>query len=308
MADDNARCSATLWRLYKSGLVDNEYRDVVLIFFACLGSSGIHFKRTPTSNNDLSVLKIRVNGKVPSELVQMLGGAAISLPGGDMYEALQRRTIDGVITSWSAYAPYRLQEVTNYHIEFPMGASASMFFMSRKKFESLPPDAQKALEQHGGDAQSRSMGAFFASQGDGVRKKIEGDAERQIVKITPEQHKTREEKAASVLAIWPKAFLTARSSSKPTANCTQAQSRRLAIMRRNDGRILTSHVGSLPRPVDLIRLLQARQFSESGHAEAEFFAACARSVNKVVAHQREIGLDVINDGEHTKISFSSYAN
>lgn len=204
MADDNAKCSATLWKLYKSGLVDNEYTDVVPIVFACLGSSGIHFNRTPASNNDLSGLKVRVNGKVPSELVQLLGGTSISLQGGDMYETLQRRTIDGVITSWSAFAPYKLQEVTSYHIEVPMGASASMFFMSRKKFESLPPEARKALEDLGGEQQSLSFGKFFEGQGDGVRQMVVASGKHQIVKLTPEQNKNWEAKASTVLANWAK--------------------------------------------------------------------------------------------------------
>lgn len=202
MSDDTARCSATLWKLYKSGLVDSEYKDVVPIMFACLGTSGIHFNKTPVSNSDLSGLKIRVNGKVPSDLVRLLGGAPISLPGGEMYEALQRRTIDGIVTSWSAFAPYKLQEVTNYHIEVPIGESSSMFFMSRKKFDALPAKAQQALLDNGGERNSLELGKFFSGQGDGVRNSLVGDTKQTIVKPTSEQEKVWKDKVSGLLVAW----------------------------------------------------------------------------------------------------------
>lgn len=204
MSNDNARCSATLWKLYKSGLVDNEYKDVVPIMFACLGSAGLHFNRAPPSNSDLSGLKIRVNGKVPSELVRLLGGASISLPGSAMYEALQRRTIDGIVTSWSAFAPYKLQEVTNYHIEVPVGASSSMFFMSKKKFDALPDKAKKALLANGGQKQSSELGKFFDGQGDGIRKALAKSGKQKIVTPTPAEEKVWRDKVTGLLTAWAK--------------------------------------------------------------------------------------------------------
>ena len=78
-------------------------------------------------------------------------------------------------------------------------------------------------------------------------------------------------------------------------------------MRRSTDRFVTSHVGSLPRPRELISLLQAKQFHEAGFDAARLAEVGQRSINEVVKRQLDIGLDVIDDGEHTKISFSSYA-
>ncbi|MGE3642241.1 MAG: cobalamin-independent methionine synthase II family protein [Beijerinckiaceae bacterium] len=78
-------------------------------------------------------------------------------------------------------------------------------------------------------------------------------------------------------------------------------------MLRSTERILTTHVGSLPRPDELIRLLQARQFGEPESDEGKLMEACKASIAGVVGRQKKIGIDFINDGEHSKISFSSYA-
>jgi 5-methyltetrahydropteroyltriglutamate--homocysteine methyltransferase len=68
-----------------------------------------------------------------------------------------------------------------------------------------------------------------------------------------------------------------------------------------DGRVLTTHVGSLIRPPELQELLE-RSFDR-----AAFENCLHHSVAEVVRKQAEFGLDIINDGEYGKtISWSRY--
>lgn len=72
-------------------------------------------------------------------------------------------------------------------------------------------------------------------------------------------------------------------------------------------RILTTHAGSLPRPADLIELIWARmdgQEVDSAALEDRVRSAVA----EVVAKQRELGIDVISDGEMSKPGFSTYVS
>src|SRR5262245_33916533 len=77
-------------------------------------------------------------------------------------------------------------------------------------------------------------------------------------------------------------------------------------MKTSTTRILTTHVGSIPRPESVKALLRARL---SGQAldQAELAARVAEAVNAVVRQQAEVGLDVISDGEMSKVSFLAYA-
>src|SRR5215471_14842174 len=70
-------------------------------------------------------------------------------------------------------------------------------------------------------------------------------------------------------------------------------------MRDSINRILTSHVGSLPRPDDLIETNRAREAGEA-HAEADFQEKLRAAVADVVPHQIELGIDVPGDGEFGK--------
>jgi 5-methyltetrahydropteroyltriglutamate--homocysteine methyltransferase len=76
-------------------------------------------------------------------------------------------------------------------------------------------------------------------------------------------------------------------------------------MQRSRDRILTTHAGSLPRPPDLLEMIQAR--AEGRPHDQEAYGRRVRSaVAEVVRQQVEHGLDVIDDGEMGKASFVTY--
>ena len=77
-------------------------------------------------------------------------------------------------------------------------------------------------------------------------------------------------------------------------------------MKRSTDRILTTHVGSLPRPDDLFAMMAARMDGEpiDERAYAERVGA---AVKDCIRQQVETGIDVVNDGEMGKPSFITYA-
>jgi 5-methyltetrahydropteroyltriglutamate--homocysteine methyltransferase len=72
-------------------------------------------------------------------------------------------------------------------------------------------------------------------------------------------------------------------------------------------RILTTHVGSLPRPKDLLDLMKAR--ASGGRVEERVYQdRVRRAVVDSVRQQKEAGVDVVSDGEQSKIGFFSYVS
>ncbi len=70
-------------------------------------------------------------------------------------------------------------------------------------------------------------------------------------------------------------------------------------------RILTTHVGSLPRTQKVVDFIFARERNEP-YSEAEFDAAMAEAVMETVRRQKEAGIDIVSDGETSKISYATY--
>lgn len=76
-------------------------------------------------------------------------------------------------------------------------------------------------------------------------------------------------------------------------------------MKLSTDRILTTHVGSLPRPADVTEQVFKQEAGELGD-QAAFDQCIARAVKAVVARQSEVGIDVVSDGEMSKISYATY--
>lgn len=78
-------------------------------------------------------------------------------------------------------------------------------------------------------------------------------------------------------------------------------------MRRSTERILTTHVGSLPRPPELIEVMIAEDRGETVDREV-YEDKLKRAVNAIVARQVELGVDIVDDGELSKRGFAVYAH
>ncbi len=76
-------------------------------------------------------------------------------------------------------------------------------------------------------------------------------------------------------------------------------------MKRSTDRILTTHSGSLSRPADLIEINRARAAGESKD-EAAYARCLTAAVAEVVRKQREVGVDIVDDGEFGKPMAAQY--
>lgn len=70
-------------------------------------------------------------------------------------------------------------------------------------------------------------------------------------------------------------------------------------------KILTSHVGSLPRSQKVVDFIFARENGED-YDVGDFDAAMAEAVDETVRRQVEAGVDIVSDGETSKISYATY--
>jgi 5-methyltetrahydropteroyltriglutamate--homocysteine methyltransferase len=76
-------------------------------------------------------------------------------------------------------------------------------------------------------------------------------------------------------------------------------------MKTSQDRILTTHVGSLPRTAPVVEQLQRRE-NEAAIDPAAFGAVMRTAVADTVKRQVDLGIDVVSDGETSKISYSTY--
>ena len=76
-------------------------------------------------------------------------------------------------------------------------------------------------------------------------------------------------------------------------------------MKTSQDRILTTHVGSLPRSDAVLQLLEERENRRAVDAR-QFDREIRRTVLDIVKRQVDVGIDVVSDGETSKISYATY--
>lgn len=78
-------------------------------------------------------------------------------------------------------------------------------------------------------------------------------------------------------------------------------------MRRSTDKILTTHVGSLPRSPEIVNLMQQR---DKGQITPDDLGGLPTKVvgevGRMVEKQRKVGIDIVNDGEASKIGYATY--
>jgi 5-methyltetrahydropteroyltriglutamate--homocysteine methyltransferase len=77
------------------------------------------------------------------------------------------------------------------------------------------------------------------------------------------------------------------------------------MMRLSTERILTTHVGSMPRSQVVVDMLMAKE-NRSGYDPAAFDAVMTEAVDAVVGRQVASGVDIVSDGETSKIGYATY--
>jgi TRAP-type C4-dicarboxylate transport system substrate-binding protein len=202
LSDSAAVSSVAAWRLYKSGLVDAEFDQAVPLYLAGFPPAGVHMASAPRTLDNLNGLKLIGGGKVLAECITRLGGTPVTLTLGEAYQSIQRRVADGILIQFTAFQPFKLAEVTKFHIDVPLGASSGMVFMAKSRYQALPEAARRAIDANSGEAQSRAFGAFWDRvQGEG-RETVKREAGQTIVTLDAAQAESWRRRLDPIVEAW----------------------------------------------------------------------------------------------------------
>ncbi|RPE71594.1 TRAP-type C4-dicarboxylate transport system substrate-binding protein [Pacificibacter maritimus] len=168
-------------QMYEEGLFGDEYDAFQPLYFIPFPQNYIHTKEGPLNSlEDLAGKKIMVESPPAAELIGGFGATPLSINLLDQYQALQRNTADGTVITYTALPAFKLDEVTNYHLEFPLGSAMGMVFMDKARYDALSDEAKAVLDANSGCDVSREAGARVDEWADSVRVSLE-DAGHSVV-------------------------------------------------------------------------------------------------------------------------------
>jgi len=129
-----------------------ELDEVKVMYLHGHGPGILFTKKEIKKLEDLKGMKIRCTG-MAAKIVGALGGTPVAMPMGETYDALSRGVVDGSMAPQEALQGWKWGEVVKFTIEnFSSSYSTGMFVvMNKDKWNALPPDIQKIIEQVNGE-------------------------------------------------------------------------------------------------------------------------------------------------------------
>ena len=129
----------------------SEFKDVKILWFWVHPPGHFHLaKKQVKVLEDLNGLKIRAATPMLTNMVKTLGAIPVSIPAPDTYTALERGTVDGTIFPWEAISSFKIAEVLKYHVASGLYVAPLFTLMNQKKYDSLPPDLRKVIDDLSG--------------------------------------------------------------------------------------------------------------------------------------------------------------
>ncbi|MBI4800341.1 MAG: TRAP transporter substrate-binding protein [Desulfarculus sp.] len=125
-----------------------EFAEVKVMYLHAHGPGLVHTKKALTSMADLKGLRIRVNADVAG-IAEAIGATPVTLPITESYDGMQKGLLDGLLLPMDTLKGWRFAEVTKTTFEnHGMSYAATIFaVMNKDKWNSLPPDVQKIIEE-----------------------------------------------------------------------------------------------------------------------------------------------------------------
>ena len=143
-------------------LLNNELKGSRIIASHATDASILHVKPKQVKTlDDFKGLKLRVPGRFVGETAKALGATPVGIPLPGVFEALERGQVDGMFINWAIVPPYRLQEVTKYHLETPIYQSPIMTLMRQASYDKLPADLKKVIDANSGLEYTKAIGKVW---------------------------------------------------------------------------------------------------------------------------------------------------
>jgi len=183
--DSDVEASVALWRVFQQGLIADEFTKVHPMALFTFPASGFHTKKEIKTADDLKGLKVAAFSRSAAREGELLGATPITMNPAEGYQAMQRGLVQSIMVGWSAVLPFKMQEVTNFHLEASLGQAPAFIFMNKDAYAKLPAPAKAAVDKLSYESFSRRMGDVTDRQDDLGRTTVGKIPGHTVYKLSP---------------------------------------------------------------------------------------------------------------------------
>ncbi|MFD3188816.1 TRAP transporter substrate-binding protein [Sedimentitalea sp. HM32M-2] len=201
----NARAvSRAYWEMFDKHWKDTEFKDVHILGTWVHGPGLIHSNKPVATPEDLQGMKIRGGSRSINSLLTKLGATPVGMPVPAVPEGLSKGVIDGTTIPWEVTAALKVPELVHNHTEFTGNALYVLTFvlaMNKEKYESMPDDLKKVLDDNSGLEFSVFAGGT-QEDSDGPARQAALDNGNNIITLDVEQTAVWKEASQPIYDEW----------------------------------------------------------------------------------------------------------
>ncbi len=203
----NAEATSKAYWEYVQTMAPDEFKDTQVLALQVHGPGMFHTKdKQIKTAADLKGLKMRGPTRQVTKLLGYLGATPVGMPLPGIPDALSKGTIDGAVIPWEVVPSVKVHELTKFHSEFdPAGGAlyttTFVMAMNKAKYNSLPPDLKKIIDNNSGMATSAWLGKVQQT-GDIAGKQSAVDRKNTIYTIPATDAQEFRRKSALVEVEW----------------------------------------------------------------------------------------------------------
>lgn len=143
-----------------------DFSDVKPLLVHVHAGNALHtVDRAIRSIDDLSGLKLRTPTRTGAWMIEAWGAEPVGMPLPEVPQALSKGVVDGVLIPFEVVLPLRIHEMTKYSTEGPQalrfGTAVFLFAMNQARFNALPEDLQRLINDNSGAAIAADAGRVW---------------------------------------------------------------------------------------------------------------------------------------------------
>ncbi|HRM68027.1 TRAP transporter substrate-binding protein [Thauera phenylacetica] len=184
----------------------SEFEGVKRIANWVVGPYVIHLRDKDLNTiEDFRGMKIRAPSRLGNRMLTALGATPVGMPVPQISESLSRGVIDAAIVPWEVVPATKAHELTKFHVEVSGGRSlttaTSIYVMNQKRYDSLPPELKKVIDDNSGREVSAWVAAEFKVGDEGGRAAALGRGNK-ITEIPADEVKRWKDASQPVVDEW----------------------------------------------------------------------------------------------------------
>jgi len=173
MVPSATKVSGAMWKTYeKFPAFRKEYSKVKVLALFAHPPGLFHTTKKPIKSiADLKGIKMRTASPSVTKALKIFGATPVTIPITETYTALERGVVDGTVVPWEGVFIFKLADLLKYSTPTNFYTMTMMVVMNKKKWDSLPADVKKVIDENSGEVMSLACGKTYDAVEEPLKKK-----------------------------------------------------------------------------------------------------------------------------------------